>query len=158
MSTVQVAAGRALLLFALWLMIAGHDIADLPIGIASAAAATWASLRLLPPSRLRLRLWSLTSFGLHFFKQSIVAGAEVAWLALSPSMPLRSGFITWHSRQRSPSARNAFCALSSLLPGTLPAGSDDEGAVLVHCLDVEQPVADNLTAEEALFGRMIGDD
>jgi multicomponent Na+:H+ antiporter subunit E len=158
LSRLQVAAGRAVLLFALWLMIAGYDTADLPIGIATAAAATWVSLRLLPPSRLRLRLWSLTSFGLHFFKLSIIAGAQVAWLALRPSMPLRPGFVTWRPRLQSSSARNAYCALASLLPGTLPAGSDDEGAVLVHCLDVEQPVADTLTAEEALFGRMIGDD
>lgn len=158
MSALQVAAGRALLLFALWLMVAGHDIADLPIGIATAAAATWASLRLLPPSRLRLRLWSLTSFGVHFLKQSVVSGVQVAWLALSPSMPLRPGFVTYRSRLQSPSARSAFCALSSLLPGTLPVGSDDEGELLVHCLNVDQPVAANLAAEEALFSRMIGDD
>lgn len=158
MTAFRIAIGRAVLLFALWLMIAGYDIADLPIGIATAAAATWASLRLLPPSRLRLRLWSLTSFGMHFFKQSIVAGAQVAWLAFSPSMRLRPGFVTYRSRLQTDNARNAFCALSSLLPGTLPAGTDDEGAVRVHCLDVEQPVAANLAAEEALFSRMIGDD
>ena len=48
--------------------------------------------------------------------------------------------------------------LVRLLPGTLPAGSDDDGALLIHCLDVEQPVADNLSAEEVLFSRMIGHD
>lgn len=154
----RVTIGRAALFSALWLMIAGYQPADLPIGLAAAGLATWASLHLLPPSTLRLRLWSLVSFGLHFLGQSVSAGVEVAWLALRPSMPLRPGFVTWRPRLESASARNAFCAVSSLLPGTLPAGSDDDGTLLIHCLDIEQPVADSLTAEEALFGRMIGHD
>jgi hypothetical protein len=40
----------------------------------------------------------------------------------------------------------------------LPAGSDENGALLVHCLDVGQPVAANLAREEALFSRAIGHD
>ncbi len=66
-------------------------------------------------------------------------------------MKLRPGFVVYRPRLQSANARSAFCALSSLLPGTLPAGSDEEGALLVHCLDVEQPVAANFAAEEALF-------
>jgi multicomponent Na+:H+ antiporter subunit E len=73
-------------------------------------------------------------------------------------MPLRPGFVAWRPRLESASARNAFCAVSSLLPGTLPAGSDGDGILLIHCLDVDQPITDNLTAEEVLFGRMIGHD
>jgi multicomponent Na+:H+ antiporter subunit E len=154
----QVAVGRAVLLFALWLMIAGYHVADLPIGLATAALATWASLRLLPRSRLHLRWWSLASFVAHFLAQSVSAGVQVAWLALSPSMKLRPGFVVYRPRLQSANARSAFCALSSLLPGTLPAGSDEEGALLVHCLDVDQPVAANFAAEEALFRQVIGDD
>jgi multicomponent Na+:H+ antiporter subunit E len=147
---------RAALFFALWLMIAGYQAADLPVGLAAAGLATWVSLKLLPPSTLRLRLWSLASFSVHFLGQSVSAGLQVAWLALRPSMPLRPGFVVWRSRLESASARGAFCAVSSLLPGTLPAGSEDGGALLIHCLDVEQPVATNLAAEEDLFSRMIG--
>lgn len=149
---------RTVLFFTLWLMMAGYQPADLPIGLGAAALATWTSLRLLPPSTLRLRLWWLTSFGLHFFGQSVSAGVEVAWLALRPSMSLRPGFVTWRPRLESASARNAFCAVSSLLPGTLPAGSDGGSTLLIHCLDIDRPIADSLTAEEALFGRMIGHD
>ena len=43
-----VAVGRAALFLAFWLMIAGYDPVDLPIGLITAAAATWASLR--PPA------------------------------------------------------------------------------------------------------------
>jgi len=154
----QVAMGRAVLFFVFWLMIAGYRAADLPVGVAAAAAATWASLRLLPPSRVRLRLWSLVSFGLHFLGQSVSSGVQVARLAFQPSMALRPGFIAYRTHLQSASARDAFCALSSLLPGTLPTGSGENGELLIHCLDVDQPVAANLAAEEALFSRMIGHD
>ncbi len=44
------------------------------------------------------------------------------------------------------------------MPGTLPTGIDDHGALLVHCLDIGQPVAANLKAEERLFIRAVGGD
>ena len=54
--------------------------------------------------------------------------------------------------------RSALCALSSLMPGTLPTGTDEHGALLVHCLDVGQPVAADLAAGERLFLRAVGGD
>ncbi len=42
--------------------------------------------------------------------------------------------------------------------GTLPTGTDEQGALLVHCLDISQPVAANLRAEERLFIRAFGGD
>ena len=44
------------------------------------------------------------------------------------------------------------------MPGTLPTGTDEQGALLVHCLDRGQPVAANLAAEERLFIRAVGFD
>ena len=45
-----------------------------------------------------------------------------------------------------------------LMPGTLPTGADEQGTLLVHCLDTSQPVAANLKAEEQLFIRaFVGD-
>ncbi len=42
------AATRALLFFAIWLMVAGWKPADIPVGLFAAAAAAWVSLALLP--------------------------------------------------------------------------------------------------------------
>ena len=137
-------------------MIAGYDPVDLPVGLIAAALATWSSLRLLPEVKAKLRLLSLATFALHFVRQSVSSGVEVAWRAFNPRLPLNPGFIVYPCRLRSAGARSAFCALSSLLPGTLPTGSDENGALLVHCLDVGQPVAANLATEEALFRRVIG--
>jgi len=139
-------------------MIAGYDPVDLPIGLLAAAAATWTSLRLLPEVKVRLRLLSLATFTLHFLRQSASSGVEVAWRAFDPRLPINPGFVVYRCRLRSAGSRSAFCALSSLLPGTLPTGSDEDGALVIHCLDVGQPVAANLAAEEALFSRAIGHD
>ena len=145
-----------MLFLAFWLMIAGYNPSDLPIGLIAAAAATWTSLRLLPRVKVQLRLLSLATFTLHFLRQSVSSGVEVAWRAFNPRLPLNPGFVVYPCRLRTAGSRSAFCALSSLLPGTLPAGSDEKGALLIHCLDVGQPIAANLAAEEALFSRAIG--
>ena len=56
--------------------------------------------------------------------------------------------------------RSAERVLRSLqsAPGTLPTGTDDHGALLIHCLDVDQPIAANLATEETLFIRALGHD
>lgn len=90
------------------------------------------------------------------FPQSVAAGIDVAWRALDPRVPLRPGFIVYRSRLPSGPVRSAFCTMMSLLPGTLPSGSDDSGGLVIHCLDIEQPVVEQLAAEEALFVRALG--
>jgi multicomponent Na+:H+ antiporter subunit E len=139
-------------------MISGGNLKDLPVGLAAAAAAAWTSLRLLPASGARLRPLALAAFASRFVRQSVVAGADVAWRALDPRMALRPGFVISPLRQPPGGARSAFCALSSLLPGTLPAGFDENGAMIVHCLDTRLPAAENLAAEETLFMKVAGGD
>jgi multicomponent Na+:H+ antiporter subunit E len=148
---------RAVAFLALWLiLVGGPDPSDRPAGVIALAAATWVSLRLLPPGAARLAPIALARLVSRFLRQSIVAGADVAWRALDPRLPLRPGFVT-HSAFLPPGpALNAFCALTSLAPGTLPAGPDDSGAIVVHCLDVGQPVASHLVADEKLFIRALG--
>jgi multicomponent Na+:H+ antiporter subunit E len=154
----RTAIGRAALFLAFWLMSAGYDPADLPVGLFAAGLATWASLRLLPPTKVQLRLPSLMAFSLHFLRQSVTSGIEVARIAFDPRLPLRPGFVVYRCRLRTVGTRSAFCALSSLLPGTLPAGTNADGDLLIHCLDVEQPVVTNLATEEALFTKVLGHD
>lgn len=153
---LRVAWPRAAIFIGFWLMISGRALADLPIGLAAAAAATWTSLRLLPPGESRIRPLALARLALRFVRQSAIAGFDVACRALDPKLPLRPGFVAYPLHIPPGEARNAFCAFSSLLPGTLPAGAGDNGALIIHCLDVSQPVAANLAAEEALFMRAAG--
>jgi multicomponent Na+:H+ antiporter subunit E len=115
-------------------------------------------LRFLPPEGSRFRLASIASLVASFFRQSVVSGTDVAWRALSPSLKLEPGLVACPLRLPAGGKRSAFCALSSLMPGTLPTGTDEQEALLVHCLDMSQPVAANLAAEERLFIRAFGDD
>jgi multicomponent Na+:H+ antiporter subunit E len=140
-----------------WLILSGFTLADLVVGSLAAVMATWASLRLLPSGQRRFRPIALTRLVLRFLYQSIVAGIDVARRALDPRLPLRPGFVSYPVCFPPGPARNAFTSLTSLLPGTVPAGDDGEHLVY-HCLDVDQPVVAQLAAEETALSRAVGDD
>src|SRR5262249_28006828 len=127
------------------------------VGIIAAAAATWVSLRLLPPGLTRLALPALGRLALRFLCQSVLAGADVAWRALHPRLPLRTGFLPYPVGFPPGTLRNTFASLTSLLPGTVPA-ADERDQLVYHCLDVDQPVVLHLAAEEAALSRVLRDD
>jgi multicomponent Na+:H+ antiporter subunit E len=150
------AMARGAIYLGFWLLLAGTDLADLPTGLAAAAAATWASLRLLPPSTGRLRYAALARLALRFGQESIMGGVDVARRALDPRLPMRPGFVVYPVCLPLGAARNAFCAMTSAMPGTLPAGMDEGGALLYHCLNVGQPVAAQLSLDEELLRQALG--
>jgi multicomponent Na+:H+ antiporter subunit E len=94
---------------------------------------------------------------LRFPVQAVIAGVDVARRALDPRLPLRAGFVTYSPRLPPGIARDAFCALASLMPGTLPADTGADGTLLVHCLDIGQPAVEQLALEEARFMRALAD-
>lgn len=155
-SDAGAAIARAAGFLALWVALAGADLADLPAAALAVIAATWTSLHLLPPGDWRPRLPALAALALRFFGQSVIAGVDVGWRALHPRLPLRPGFVVYPVRLPSGPARYAFCALTSQVPGTVPAGPAEGGGLLVHCLDVGQPVVAQLAAEEAMLVRALG--
>src|SRR4051794_26877015 len=140
------ACARAAGFLVLWLVLAGADPADLPAAAVAVVAATWTSLRLLPPGSSRLAPSALAKLTLRFAYQSVAAGVDVAKRALDPRLPLRPGFVRYPVRFP-----------PSLLPGTVPAGAE-RGHIIYHCLDVEQPVMSQLAAEEAALARALGHD
>jgi len=130
-----------------WIVLIGAAPADSVAGLAAGAGAAWASLRLVPPGAARVRPAALLGLVPRFLWQSVVAGVDVARRALDPRMPLRPGFVRYACRLEPGLTRNAFATLTSLLPGTVPVEDDGE-TLLYHCLDVEQPVVAQLSAEE----------
>lgn len=141
----------------LWFAISGLNLKDLPVAFAAAAFADWISLSALPPSRGRPRLIGGAVFALDFLKVSILSGWDVARRALRPDPDLKPGFVTAPLRLPPGNGRETFLAFASLLPGTLPVGTDasDPQALILHALDVREPVAEDLSAEEALFVRAL---
>jgi multicomponent Na+:H+ antiporter subunit E len=146
---------RALAFLVLWLILTGRNAADLGAGAVAVLAATWTSLHLLPSGRSGWRPASLARLGVRFLYQSVIAGADVARRAFDPRLPLAPGFVVYPLGLPPGQARSVFTTLISLLPGTVPAGADARNQLLVHCLDVEQPVTAQLAAEETVFARVI---
>jgi multicomponent Na+:H+ antiporter subunit E len=153
----RAAFARGAVFFFLWVVLIGAAPADLAAGLVIAAAATWASLGLVLPGVGRLRFAALPALVLHFLWQSVIAGWDVARRAFDPRLPLEPGFVRYATRFPRGPTRNAFASYTSLLPGTVPAQDDGE-ALLYHCLDVRQPVAAQLAAEETMFARAFAPD
>ncbi len=147
---------RTIVCLGVWLVVHGATRADLPIGVASALLAAWASLHLLPAGSGRASPMAAARLAARFVTQSALGGLDVARRVFDPRLPLRTGFVSYPPRFGPGSARSAFGTFASLVPGTLPAGLDGSGAMLVHCLDVGQPVATQLAAEEVLMARAMG--
>ena len=158
-SKARAALARGGLYFGFWLLLAGPwggepgepIVADLAVGALAAAWGTWVSLRLRAPAPGRIRFGALARFGLHFLWQSIVAGVDVARRAFDPRLPLKPGYLAYPVRLPPGPGRAAFGAVTSLMPGTLPVGTDRNDALVYHCLDLDQPVAAGLARDEALL-------
>lgn len=150
------AALRFALFAALWVVLAGYDWKDLPVGLAAAALAAWVSLVLLPPVRLRPRPLACAALLLRLPWAALRAGAQVARLALDPRRNPAPGHVVFVPRLPPGRARDAFLAYASLLPGTLPAGPDGAGGIVIHALEGTAGVLDSLAEEEARFARAFG--
>lgn len=146
---------RALAYFGIWIVIdQSAKPANLAFGVVATVAATWVSLRLLPPESGRVRLGALLLLLPRFLWQSLVAGIDVARRAFAPRMPLEPGFVEYPVKLPRGSARNAFDAISSLLPGSVPTG-ETEAVIEYHALDLRQPVVEQLAAEEQAYAQAL---
>ncbi|WP_295458000.1 Na+/H+ antiporter subunit E [uncultured Thiodictyon sp.] len=164
------ATARGAGFFGCWLLLAGPGwsnpaavpAVDVAVGLLAAAAATWASVHLLPPTPGRVRLGALGRLLLRFLWQSIVGGSDVARRAFAPRLSLQPGYLVYPVRTPPGPRRALFGALTSLVPGTLPVGSEPQAgagcALVYHCLDLRQPVADGLAKDEALMIQGCGED
>ncbi len=151
----RTAAARGALYFGLWaVLLPSAKPSDLLLGLAAAAAATWVSLRLLPPGAGSLRFGVLLALLPHFAWESILAGVDIARRALGRRVDLKPGFVDCPMAFAPGLARNTFASISSLLPGTVSAGDGDE-ALVYHCLDTTQPVVEQLCEEERLLARAL---
>lgn len=149
----RVALSRALCFFALWIILMpSAKPADIGFGLIATLVATQMSLRLLPPAAGRVRLGALMIFVPHFLAQSVLAGIDVARRALHPRLPLQPGIVVYRVGFPPGMARNDFAIVTSLLPGSLPVDETEDGLVY-HCLDISQPIIEQLADEERRLAR-----
>lgn len=144
----RAAAPRAFAFALLWIVLMPSlKPGDLAMGAFAVACATWTSLRLLPPALGRVRVLALLLQVPRLMVASIAAGVDVARRALAPRVALRPGLVDYPVLLPRGCARTTYATITSLLPGTVPAGERDD-VLVYHALDTGQAVVDELRAEE----------
>lgn len=146
---------RAASFLGLWLvLLPSVSPGDLTVGLGATAAATWASVRLLPPATGCLRYGSLVMLLPHFLWESVRAGVDVARRVFAGRVRVQPGYVSCPLAFPPGLARNTFASITSLMPGTVPSG-EVAGQLVYHCLDTSQPVVEQLWAEEKRMSRAL---
>lgn len=149
------AAARAFAFGALWLILMPSVKAgDLAMGAFATLCATVASLRLLPPAKGSVRVAALLLQVPRLLRESVVAGIDVARRAFAREVAVRPGFIEYPVALPRGTARTGFATITSLLPGSVPAGETD-AVIVYHVLDTSQPVVTQLREEEGRLARVL---
>jgi multicomponent Na+:H+ antiporter subunit E len=138
--------------------MAGTGKPELVVGLVAAGLATWVSLILLPARGGHLRAIPLLRLFLRFMRDSLVAGVEVAMIALRPKMRLKPGVIEFPTRLPQGGPRAFFNSFTSLMPGTLAVEPAENGHPQFHCLDTDKPVVGEMKVHEALVLRSLGEE
>lgn len=146
---------RWALLMALWIALMGTGKpADLIVGGIAALLACKVSLWLMPPSPQSISLRQLALFFPHFLWQSVLSGWDVARRALDPKLPLRTGIIQYPVTYPAGFLRNTFASITSLLPGSVPCGENNQH-LEYHTLDTSVDVCASLKNEERLLAPVL---
>jgi multicomponent Na+:H+ antiporter subunit E len=151
---LRAAAGRGLAFAGLWWVLAEGNLYGWAFGLLLAAAATAASLSLVPPSSWRHRWGRLPRFLIFFARQAFLGGLDVALRALHPRMPLRPGFIGYRPTLPAGLPRLYLAWAVSLLPGTVSVRLTDD-RLEIHVLDQALPIHDSLAALEARIAALV---
>lgn len=112
-----------------------------------AAASRWQAWTVRP--------LALARFAGFFIAHSVRAGANVAWRAVHPRLPIAPGMARFALRLPDPGSRVLFANVASLLPGTLAVELDAD-TLHLHLLDVAMPVEPSLRTLERRIAALRG--
>ncbi|MCA3421856.1 MAG: Na+/H+ antiporter subunit E [Roseomonas sp.] len=152
-SALPAALARGAVFFGLWLVLTGAEPLGLPFGLIAAFCATYASLRLLPPGPGAIAASALPRLALILLRQSFSAGWDVALRAFASPPRLAPGVIEIPLAIPPGPSRDAFRALASLAPGSLPLEDQPDGGLRLHALDLAMPLEKDLAETKAAFAR-----
>jgi len=152
-SALPAALARGAVFFGLWLVLTGAEPLGLPFGLIAAFCATYASLRLLPPGPGAIAASALPRLALILLRQSFSAGWDVALRAFASPPRLAPGVIEVPLAMPPGPSRDAFRALASLAPGSLPLEDQPDGGLRLHALDLAMPLEKDLAETKAAFAR-----
>lgn len=148
---------RVLLFTLLWMILSNGNPSSWAIGAPAILLAVIASIALIPPVPL---VWSEVPAFIGFFLiHSLAGGADVAWRALHPHMPIAPDLITYPLRIP-PGLPQVFMVNTiSLLPGTLSVElitEMNQSSLTVHVLDRKKQIAIELESVEHRVARLFG--
>ena len=152
-SALPAALARGAVFFGLWLVLTGAEPFGLPFGLIAAFCATYASLRLLPPGPGAIAASALPRLARILLRQSFGAGWDVALRAFASPPRLAPGVIEVPLAIPPGPSRDAFRALASLAPGSLPLEDQPDGRLRLHALDLAMPLEKDLAETKAAFAR-----
>jgi multicomponent Na+:H+ antiporter subunit E len=126
---------RVLLMATLWMGLTGFEWQSWLIGLPIVVISAWLSLRLADEYDLKWSPAAILPFAWYFTLQSIRGGWDVALRAFSWNVRLNPGIVAYTLRLPPGPSQLFFCAIVSLLPGTLVV-SLSESKASIHVLDL----------------------
>lgn len=144
---------RSVLFTLVWWILADGVVSSWWIGVPAVLLAVISSVALLPP--VPLVWYELLRFVPIFLMRSLLGGADVAWRAFHPGVPIAPELITYPLRLPPGLSRVFMANTVSLLPGTLSAELG-ENCLTVHVLDGRQDYLSELESVEQNVARMFG--
>lgn len=134
-----------------WWVLTDGVAASWWIGVPAIMLALTVSVVLVPPTRLNgVEMLKFVPF---FLLRSLQGGADVAWRAIHPGMPIAPELISYSLRLPPGLPQVLMANTVSLLPGTLSAALD-HGVLQVHVLDRQQDILAELEALELTVARL----
>lgn len=140
-------------LLLVWIVLDGFG--DLWVGAAGAALGAGLGVWVSPPAAVRARAGGCVAFVGFFLLESFRGAVDVARRALRRDLPIEPHLVRYPVRLPPGPARTLLAGVVSLLPGTLTADVDDDGATLtVHAITPRPE--DGVRALEARIAAWLG--
>jgi multicomponent Na+:H+ antiporter subunit E len=146
---------RSLSFALLWWVLAEGRVDGWLLGTVAVLAATWASLKLLPPGDHPVRIAGLLGFLWFFLWNSMRGGLQVAMLALRGRAALQPGLLELTVALPPGGPRILLVNVLGLMPGTLGVEMRD-ATLQLHVLDERLPVMAEARALETVIARLFG--
>jgi multicomponent Na+:H+ antiporter subunit E len=153
--TIRFCISRLLCFLLLWIVLSGPTWRDPVLAGLGILSATAASLWLWPAHSLKLAWSQLPGLVFYFLSASLRGGIDIAWRALSPSMPLKPGFMELKVRLSTEQSVVFFTWLISLMPGTASVNLSNSNTITVHVVDTRKYAEQDLRHLEDLVGRFM---
>lgn len=144
---IRAALYRSFFLASIWWVLAGGHPGSWTIGIPSIVLAVFLSLRLLPPSGVRISMKGLIGFAVFFVVNSVRSGLQVAALAMKPRLDVQPRILCFPLDLKNENAQILLATTLGLLPGTVCIDLKNN-CLFLHVIDHRMPIDEEVRSAE----------